>query len=155
MVGVDVAWQIERVHADGAFLAVSSFVAGRGDTVIGYRNPLTDKIDVHKSSCDELTRLAAQHGDRITSVKWSSHKAMSYLSVIDVRGIDRVGMLLELTEVITTELSINIRELRLQTHDGIFEGQISVYVRNTDDLNLVIDKVGKIKGVERVKRLTV
>ncbi|MCD8101325.1 MAG: RelA/SpoT family protein [Alistipes sp.] len=123
-----------------------------GDNVIGYKNPETGKVDVHKTSCDELTRLAAQHGDRITSVKWSSHKAMSYLSVIEIRGIDRIGILMELAQVITGELDINIREMHVQSHDGIFEGTIAVYVKNIDDLNLVIGKVARIKGVEVVKR---
>lgn len=123
-----------------------------GDSVIGYKNPDTNKIDVHKTTCDELTRLAAQYGDRITSIKWSSHKAISYLTVIKVIGIDRIGILMELTQVITGELNTNIRELHIQTHDGIFEGKISLYVKNIDDLNLVIDKVRKIKGVEKVIR---
>ncbi|MCC8035663.1 MAG: RelA/SpoT family protein [Rikenellaceae bacterium] len=123
-----------------------------GDTVIGYKDPESGKIDVHKTSCDELTRLASQHGDRITSVKWSSHKAMSYLSVLEIRGIDRVGILLEITQVITGELNINIREMHIQSHDGIFEGEISVYVMNIDDLNMVIDKVAKVKGVEYARR---
>lgn len=125
-----------------------------GDSVIGYNNPATSKVDVHKTSCEELTRLASRHGDRITSVKWSSQKAMSYLSVIQLRGIDRVGILLDLSQLITGELNINIRELQIQSHDGIFEGSISVYVRNTEDLNLVVGKVGKIKGIEEVKRIT-
>lgn len=124
-----------------------------GDPVIGYSNPVTGTIDVHKTSCEVLTKLAAQFGDRITAVKWSSHKAMSYLTKINVRGIDRIGILMELTEVITGELNTNIRELNIRSHDGIFEGDISLYVKNINDLNLVMDKVNQIKGIEVVKRV--
>ncbi len=124
-----------------------------GDSVVGYQNPDTGKIDVHKTSCDELTRLAAQHGDKITSVKWSSQKAMSYLTVLEFRGIDRIGVLMELAQLITGELNINIRELHIQSHDGIFEGTISVYVKGMDDVNEIIKKVGQIKGIEKVMRI--
>jgi GTP pyrophosphokinase len=62
-----------------------------GDAVMGYHEPDTTKVIVHKTSCPELTRLAAQHGDHITSVKWSSHKVKSFLSILELRGIDRMG----------------------------------------------------------------
>lgn len=124
-----------------------------GDVVMGYKDPASGKIIVHKTSCDELTRLASQHGDNITSIKWSSHKVVSYLSIIELRGIDRIGILMEMAQLITGELNINIRELHIQSHDGIFEGHISIYVKNIDDLNMIIEKVGKIKGIEKVKRV--
>lgn len=126
-----------------------------GDDVTGYRIPSSGKIFVHKTNCNELTRLASQHGENIVSdIRWSSHKAMSYLSIVHVQGIDRIGILMDLVQVITGELSINIRELKIQSHDGIFEGEISMYVTSTDDLTAVINKIKKIKGVEKVLRTT-
>ena len=124
-----------------------------GDEVVGYSNPDTHKIDVHKKNCNELIKLAAQHGNRLTPVTWSSHKAMSYLSILELRGIDRIGILMELSQVITGELNTNIRELHIQSHDGIFEGRISLYVKNIKDLKMIIDKVIRIKGVEQVNRV--
>jgi GTP pyrophosphokinase len=125
-----------------------------GDDVTGYRDPASGKIIVHKSSCSELMRLASQHGENIvTGIRWSSHKAMSYLSIISLQGIDRVGLLLDLVGVITGELNINIRGLKIQSHDGIFEGEVSLYVTSIGDLNAVIGKIKKIKGVERVQRI--
>jgi GTP pyrophosphokinase len=125
-----------------------------GDDVTGYKDPLTGKIIVHKTSCSELTRLAAQHGENIVAgIRWSSHKAMSYLSIISLRGIDRVGILLDLVGVITGELNINIRGLHIQSHDGIFEGEVSLYVTSTDDLNAVIGKIKKIRGVDKAQRI--
>ena len=110
-------------------------------------------IDVHKKNCNELIKLAAQHGNNLTPVTWSSHKAMSYLSVLEMRGIDRIGILMELSQVITGELNINIRELHIQSHDGIFEGRISLYVKNIKDLRMIMEKVRRIKGVEQVNRV--
>ena len=124
-----------------------------GDDIVGYRTPGTNTIVVHKAGCEDITRLAAQHWENIvTSIKWSSYKAESYLAEIEVRGIDRVGILVDLSQVITLELGINIRELAIQSHDGIFEGKISVYVKDTENLNALLDRVGSIKGIEKVKR---
>ena len=124
-----------------------------GDEVVGYKNEVTHKIDVHKKNCNELIKLAAQHGNNLTPVTWSSHKAMSYLSVLEMRGIDRIGILMELSQVITGELNINIRELHIQSHDGIFEGRISLYVKNIKDLRMIMEKVRRIMGVEQVNRV--
>ncbi len=125
-----------------------------GDEIVGYRNPGTNTIVVHKAGCEDITRLAAQHGENIvTSIKWSSYKAESYLAEIEVRGIDRVGILVDLSQVITLELGINIRELAIQSHDGIFEGKICVYVKDTENLNALQERVGSIKGIEKVKRV--
>lgn len=124
-----------------------------GDEIVGYRTPGTDTIVVHKAGCEDITRLAAQHGENIvTNIKWSSYKAESYLAEIEVRGIDRVGILVDLSQVITLELGINIRELAIQSHDGIFEGKIRVYVKDTENLNALQERVGGIKGIEKVKR---
>lgn len=125
-----------------------------GDQVVGYRDPETGRIFVHKSDCDELTRLGAQYGKNIVKeeIKWSQHKAVSYLSSIELRGIDRIGIILELAQLIKDEFNINIREIHIQSHDGIFEGAISLYVRHIQDLNNLMDKIRMIKGIEVVKR---
>ena len=78
---------------------------------------------------------------------------MSYLYVLELRGIARIGILMELSQVITGELNINIRELHIQSHDGIFEGRISLYVKNIKDLRMIMEKVRRIKGVEQVNRV--
>lgn len=124
-----------------------------GDEVVGYKTPHTDVIEVHKRSCQVLIKLASQHGNNLTPVTWASHKAMSYLSVLQLRGIDRKGILMELSQVISGEMNINIREVHILSHDGIFEGQVSLYVKNIDDLKMIMDKVAKVKGVDKVNRM--
>ena len=125
-----------------------------GDKVVGYRDPATGNIIVHKANCDELDRLAAQFGKNIVKdeIKWSQHKAVSYLSTIELRGIDRTGILLDLANVISRDFSINIREIGIQSHDGIFEGTLSLYVKNAESLSVVLENLRKIKGMESVKR---
>ncbi len=125
-----------------------------GDKVIGYRDPATGDIIVHKATCDELNRLASQYGKNIVKeeIKWSQHKANSYLVTTQLRGIDRMGLLLDLANVVSNDFNINIREVNIHSHDGIFEGDISLYVRDAESLSAVMDKLRKIKGIESVKR---
>ncbi len=125
-----------------------------GDKVIGYRDPATGDIIVHKATCDELNRLASQYGKNIVKeeIKWSQHKADSYLVTTQLRGIDRMGLLLDLANVVSNDFNINIREVNIHSHDGIFEGDISLYVRDAESLSAVMDKLRKIKGIESVKR---
>ena len=125
-----------------------------GDSVAGFKDPMTGKIIVHKTSCNELNRLAALFGKNIIrdQIRWSQHRAVSYLSAIEIRGIDRMGLLLEISRVVSEDFSINIREVSIRSHDGIFEGKISIYVQDADSLNAIMDKFRGIKGVESVKR---
>ena len=125
-----------------------------GDKVVGYHDPATDKIIVHKASCDELNRLAAQHGKNIVKeeILWSRQKAMSYLVTVELRGIDRKGILLELARVISDEFNINMREINIKSHAGIFEGNLSLYVKDVESLQALMDKLRQIKGLESVKR---
>ena len=125
-----------------------------GDKVVGYRDPASGNIIVHKATCDELNRLATQFGRNIVKeeIKWSQHKAMSYLVTTELRGIDRQGILLDLAKVVSADFNINIREVNIHSHDGIFEGSVSLYVKDAESLHAVMDKLRKIKGIESVKR---
>ena len=125
-----------------------------GDKVVGYRDPASGNIIVHKATCDELNRHATQFGRNIVKeeIKWSQHKAMSYLVTTELRGIDRQGILLDLAKVVSADFNINIREVNIHSHDGIFEGNVSLYVKDAESLHAVMDKLRKIKGIESVKR---
>ncbi len=127
-----------------------------GDKVVGFRDPETNEIIVHKATCPDINRLASQYGKYIIKdeIKWSQHKSMSYLTSVEIRGIDRMGMLLDLSKIITDDFSINMRSVAISSHDGVFEGNLSLYVRDTESLNALLDRIRKIKGIETVKRLT-
>uniref|UniRef100_UPI004056564D RelA/SpoT family protein n=1 Tax=Alistipes sp. TaxID=1872444 RepID=UPI004056564D len=126
-----------------------------GDNVVGFRDPVTDKIVVHKATCDELNRLASQYGKNIIKdkIRWSQHKARAYLSTIELRGIDRMGMLSDIAHIVSDDFSINMREINLSSHDGIFEGKVSLYVQDADSLYALMDKFRQIKGLESVRRI--
>ena len=97
-----------------------------GDKVVGYRDPASGNIIVHKATCDELNRLATQFGRNIVKeeIKWSQHKAMSYLVTTELRGIDRQGILLDLAKVVSADFNINIREVNIHSHAGYITTQI-------------------------------
>ena len=123
-----------------------------GDSVVAFIED-DDTVTIHKKSCPVATNLASKEGHRIVSAKWSKHFIMSYLARISLEGIDRVGVLSDLTRVISQVLGVNMRQLHIETHDEIFEGFIDLYVHNTDDLDKLIRELLKVKGVERVKRI--
>lgn len=152
---IDTADAPTTPEADPEFVIAECCKPIPGDSVVGFRDPKSGKIIVHKASCDELNRLAAQHGKQIVKeeIKWSQHKAMHYLSTISLRGIDRMGILLDLSKIVSGDFSINIREIAIQSHDGIFEGSISLYVKDAESLNTVMDRIRKVKGIETVKRI--
>ncbi len=123
-----------------------------GDDIVGY-NAEDSSIIIHKSDCQQAIKLNSQHGDKIISVKWTSHKILSFLSSIQVSGIDKIGIINNITNVISKELNVNMRLVHIETHDGIFDGTIDLYVHNTGDLNNLILNIMRIKGVDSVKRI--
>ncbi|SDC25636.1 RelA/SpoT family protein [Williamwhitmania taraxaci] len=120
-----------------------------GDDVIGFLDK-DGKVTVHKTKCQEVIRLSSQFGDKMVTVKWTTHKILSFLTSVSIRGIDRIGIVSELTKVISEELNVNIRKLHIDSHDGIFEGVIGLYVYSANDLNNLIMNVMKIKGIDSV-----
>lgn len=122
-----------------------------GDKAFGY---ITDnnEVEVHGIHCPVGLKLKASHGDRIINVEWSTYAQFSFLSTIIIRGIDRVGILKDITEVISSD-SFNIKSLNIESNDGIFEGRILVYVHNVESLNKLSKRISSIQGVERVNRI--
>ena len=125
-----------------------------GDSVVAFIQD-DGTVTIHKKSCPVANDLASKEGHRIVSAKWSKHFMMSYLARISLEGIDRVGVLSDLTRVISLVLGVNMRKLHIETHDEIFEGFIDLYVHNTDDLDKLIRALSKVKGIERVKRVDI
>lgn len=123
-----------------------------GDQVSGYQDPETESVIIHKSNCPVMIKLASEHGERILPVKWTTHKVLSFLARIQIRGIDRIGILNEITSVTSKVLNINIRSLNVDVHDGIFDATLDLYVHSTVHLNNLVYEIARIKGVEKVYR---
>ncbi len=123
-----------------------------GDEVTGYRSP-EGNIIIHKPKCPVAIRLMSNEGNRIIAVKWAIHKLVSFLARITMSGIDRIGLVNEITNIISSELKVNMSKINISVKDGIFEGTIDIYVHHTKDLNNLIMKISNISGIESVKRV--
>jgi GTP pyrophosphokinase len=123
-----------------------------GDDIVGYVDD-NEVVVVHKRQCPEAVKLQASHGDRIVSAEWAMHKEKSFAVTLEMKGIDRLGMLREITNVITDEYSVNIQSINIETDAGIFSGSLHVFVHGTDDVNNLCLKLMKIKGMNSVKRV--
>ncbi|MBI9068999.1 MAG: bifunctional (p)ppGpp synthetase/guanosine-3',5'-bis(diphosphate) 3'-pyrophosphohydrolase [Salinivirgaceae bacterium] len=122
-----------------------------GDDVIGYKST-DDNFIIHKTSCQNAIRLNSSESEHVVKVEWTTHKILAYLGRILLKGIDNVGIVNKVTTVISNELSVNMRSISFESHDGIFEGNIDVYVHNSSDLNNLIMNLSKIKGISEVAR---
>jgi len=95
----------------------------------------------------------SNEGNRIIAVKWAIHKLVSFIARISMTGIDRIGLVNEITNIISSELKVNMTNISISVKDGIFEGTIDLYVHHTKDLNNLILKISNIRGIESVKRV--
>jgi len=123
-----------------------------GDDVIGYKDPKSDVIIVHKAKCPNAIKLMSSQGQYIVPAQWTTHKFLSFLAKLSIKGIDRIGMAKDVTSLISNELNANIRKISFESFDGVFTGYIELYVHNVSDLNNLILNISKIKGVDSVKR---
>jgi GTP pyrophosphokinase len=123
-----------------------------GDEVTGYHSP-EGLIIIHKPKCPVAIRLMSNEGNRIIAVKWTIHKLVSFLARISMSGIDRIGLVSDISKIISSELNVNMTNINIEVHNGIFEGKIDLYVHHTKDLNNLILKISNIKGIENVKRV--
>lgn len=123
-----------------------------GDEVTGYRSP-EGGIIIHKPKCPVAIRIMANEGNRIIAVKWAIHKLVSFIARISMTGIDRIGLVNDITNIISSELKVNMTNINISVKNGIFEGTIDIYVHHTKDLNNLILKISNINGIESVKRV--
>jgi guanosine-3',5'-bis(diphosphate) 3'-pyrophosphohydrolase len=123
-----------------------------GDEVIGYHSP-EGIIVIHKPKCPIAIRIMSNEGNRIIAVKWAIHKLVSFIARISMSGIDRIGLVNDITNIISSELKVNMTNINISVKNGIFEGTIDLYVHHTKDLNNLILKISNINGIENVKRV--
>ena len=123
-----------------------------GDPVIGFKAP-DGKITIHKKTCRVAESIAAVHGDWVVVPKWlEKSEESSFLVRISLKGIDRVGMLNEISRYVSLVMGVNMRRLSLSAESGLFEGYIDLYVSSRDILEKMIKKLSSIEGIENVTR---
>jgi len=137
---------------DSSYVIASCCQPIPGDEVVGYFDH-SNTIIVHKPKCPVAVKLMSSEGNRIIPVRWTIHKLVSFLARISINGIDRIGLVSEVTTIISKELNVNIRNINVSVYDGIFEGTIDLFVHHTRDLNNLIMQLSNIKGIASVKRI--
>lgn len=122
-----------------------------GDNVFGFVT-VTEGIKIHRTTCPNAPELLANHGHRVVKAKWASQHKSSFLATLKIIGTDRVGLINDVSAIISEELKVNMRSMSIDTDSGIFEGEITLYVNDTRHLDLLIQKLEKVEGVYKVSR---
>jgi GTP pyrophosphokinase len=123
-----------------------------GDEIIAFAED-DGRIIVHKRQCPVAMKLKSNFGERIISAVWETHKILSFPATIEIKGIDRVGVLGQIIKVISEVHAVNVNKVNLETKDGIFEGSITLYVHDVEDINNLSMNILKIKGINSVNRI--
>lgn len=122
-----------------------------GDDILGFID-LKNHIEIHKRSCHIASKLKSSYGNRILDAKWDMHKRLLFDATIAIRGIDRIGMLNEVTQVISGQLNVNIHKITISCDQGIFDGSLEILVHDRDDVKIIIKKLKAIKGLQEIKQ---
>lgn len=122
-----------------------------GDDVFGFIT-INEGIKVHRTNCPNATKMMSTYGYRIVKTRWTQARELSFLTGIRITGLDDVGVIQKLTRIISDELKINIRSISVDGKDGIFEGNIVVFVNDTAQLEKLSNRLKRLKGILTVNR---
>ncbi|MGZ6501237.1 MAG: RelA/SpoT family protein, partial [Bacteroidia bacterium] len=123
-----------------------------GDDVFGFIT-INEGIKIHRVNCPNAIQLLSNYAYRVVKAKWTSQELISFLSGIKITGIDEVGLVNNITKIISNELNVNMRSISFDTNDGTFEGTVMVFVHDTNHLTELMKKLKKVNGVLTVTRV--
>jgi len=123
-----------------------------GDDVFGFIT-IGEGIKIHRVNCPNAIKLLSNYAYRVVKAKWMNDQLISFLAGIKIIGTDELGLVNNITKIISSENNVNMRSIKFDTDDGLFEGTIMVYVHDTKHLNHLMDTLKKVKGVTKVERI--
>lgn len=123
-----------------------------GNEVYGFIT-VSEGIKIHKTSCPNTVQLMSNYAYRIIKASWIDEQEAAFLTGLKIIGIDDVGIVNGITQVISNELSVNMRSLSFDSHDGIFEGRVMVFVDDTSHLTNLIKNLKNVKGVKKIEQI--
>jgi GTP pyrophosphokinase len=123
-----------------------------GDDVLGYIDE-KNRVIIHKRQCPLANKLKTSYGNRLLAVQWETGKSLEFPVNIYIKGIDTIGLLNKVTQIISEQLNVNIRKVYIDANDGIFEGHIQMFVHDVDDVKTIITKLQKIEEMKTVTRI--
>src|SRR5436190_13111955 len=122
-----------------------------GDDVFGFVT--TGKgLTIHRTNCPNAAKLMANFGHRIVKTKWAKNKEISFLTGVRIIGLDDVGVVNKITNLISGELKINIAAITIEAKEGLFEGNMKVYVHDKEELDELVNRLKALKGIHSVDR---
>ncbi|QEC42157.1 RelA/SpoT family protein [Pseudobacter ginsenosidimutans] len=122
-----------------------------GDDVFGFVT--TGKgLTIHRTNCPNATKLLSNYGHRIVKTKWAKNKEISFLTGLKIVGLDDVGVIHKITNLISGEMKINIAAMTIEAKDGLFHGNVRVFVHDKEELEELVDRLKKLPGIETVDR---
>ena len=123
-----------------------------GDDVLGYIDN-KNQIEIHKRACPVADKLKSSYGNRILDAKWDMHKRLFFDATVRLQGIDRMGILVDVSRIITSQMNVNIHKLTIGSEDGVFDGSIELRVHDRDDVRAIIDELKKVEGIQDVQQI--
>lgn len=123
-----------------------------GDDVFGFIT-VGEGIKIHRVNCPNASKLLANYAYRVVKAKWNSQQLLTFLAGIKIKGTDALGIVNNITKIISTQLNVNMRSITFDTEDGIFEGTIMVYVHSTEHLTQLTNNLKKVPGVISIQRI--
>lgn len=123
-----------------------------GDDILGYIDN-NNHIEIHKRACPVASRLKSSYGNRILDAKWDMHKRLFFDATIEIKGIDRKGMLHDLADVISDKMDVNIHKITIQSNEGIFDGTIEIRVHDREEVRQIMDNLKAIDDLKEVVQI--
>lgn len=123
-----------------------------GDQVVGFQTS-SDEIIVHRTNCPEAIEQMSKFGNRIVKAKWRKEREIAFLSGIKLEGFDKKGMIKEIIDIISAQHNLNIRSLNIATKNGVFTGELMLYIENVKALSELIEQLQKIDNLEKIQRV--
>ncbi|HOA37460.1 MAG TPA: RelA/SpoT family protein, partial [Flavihumibacter sp.] len=122
-----------------------------GDDVFGFVT--TGKgLTIHRTNCPNASKLLANYGHRVVKTKWAKNKEISFLTGIEIIGLDDVGVINKITNLISGDMRINISGLSIEANEGIFKGSIKVFVHDKEELDELVSRLKLLSGIHSVDR---
>jgi len=123
-----------------------------GDDVFGFIT-ISEGIKIHRINCPNAIQLMSNYAYRIVKARWTSQELIAFLAGLKLTGIDDVGLVSNVTKIISKDLNVNMRSIGFDSNDGVFEGTIMLYVHDTDHLTNLINELSKVNGISTVERI--
>ena len=123
-----------------------------GDDIMGFIDN-KNRIEIHKRACQIAAKLKSSYGNRIVDAKWDMHKQLLFDATIEIKGIDRKGMLLDVSKVISDQLGVNIHKITISSDNGIFDGTIELRIHDRDEVKKITDMLKNIEDLQDVQRI--